>query len=277
MINEIEKTSQRNPDAQLSDDSETQALIEQLPASNYSAKHAVSEGSQTQVPKKKKTGLIIALVAGIVTLIAIVLMIIVTTAKQIVPDNIEAVDPPAINQEEWDYGGVAATVNGVTILEEDITSRIEFVRSLNPAFSNQVAWSQSLADAGLTPESYRESIIMTLAQNIILTQEAVSRGLTVNEDSVNAMIAQTRNSAHATTDAEWLEELQSHGYHDELEYREQLIIDDLTMQMYETFRPDLDLGEKGLAFWDWINELVDNASIVINPMPQDVSYNASIR
>jgi len=249
---------------------------------------------------------------------------------------------------------VAATVNGVKIMEQDITDTIEAMRTQSGDYSEDAAWATALAMSGLTPESLRESVIESKAREIILTQEAESRGITVDMEAIDAQVAQTRITVGADDDATWLEMLQAYGYRDEQAYRDMLVNNEFTIQLYDEFfveptdeelrvfiaqnptaiegftlggadaaadaaadaeaeapegteeeappvetetvvvSPDeVNLNEipadvlsqyedlwstnnKGLAFQEWIEELVDAADIVINDMPANVPYNVDM-
>jgi len=258
---------------------------------------------------------------------------------------------------------VAATVNGVEIYEQDVTDAIEAMRTQSGNYSEDVAWASVLAASGLTPESLRDSVIQTKARDIIISQEAEAQGFAVDDEAIDDSIAQTRQTVGADDDATWLEMLNAYGYRDEQAYRDMLVTNDLTMQLYEEFTveptdeelrtfiaqnptavdgftlpgteppapadtpagtegenaaetpegtegenpadantpeetipvlpEDVDLkaipsdviaqfkdlwlqSNKGLAFQDWIQELIDAADIVINDMPEDVSYNVDM-
>jgi len=247
---------------------------------------------------------------------------------------------------------VAATVNGTEILEQDVTEKIEAMRSQSGDYAEDVNWATALSQSGLTPESLRQSVIDSMARDIVVMQEAESQGFVTDDEAIDEQVSQTRITVGAEDDAAWLEMLQNYGYKDEQAYRDMLVINDLTMQLYNEFaldpsdedlkafiaqNPDLVEGfnlvepttpvaeepeptegtegdaaetevpvepatispsdvdltaipanvlsqykelwsqnNKGLAFQEWIQELVDKADIVVNPMPENVSYNVDM-
>jgi len=250
---------------------------------------------------------------------------------------------------------VAATVNGVNIMEQEVTDAIEAMRAQSGNYTEDVDWATALAMSGLTPESLRDSVIQSKIRDIIITQEAESQGFTIDDEAIDDQVAQTRLTVGADEDDAWLEMLQTYGYQDEKAYRDMLVINDLTMQLYDEFSveptddelrtyiaqnpnavdgfsltgtndtntaadtpagtegepaadaatdteepdvptvspDDVDLktipsstldefkdlwsqNNKGIAFQDWIQELVDAADVVINPMPENVSYNVDM-
>lgn len=130
---------------------------------------------------------------------------------------------------------VAATVNGTEILEQDITDTIEAMRTQNEQYSDPATWAKALAGSGLTPESLRESVIDSQAQQIIVTQEAEAQGFSVDEATIDETVAQTRTQVGAEDDASWLSILQQYGYKDEQAYRDTLVISNLTNQLYAAF------------------------------------------
>jgi len=136
-------------------------------------------------------------------------------------------------------GAVAATVNGTAIMEQDVTDTIEAMRTNSGDYSDPTAWAQALQASGLTPETLRESVIKSKAQNIVITQEATNEGFSPDEDSIEAQITQTRSTVGATDDdATWLKMLQSYGYKDEQAFRDMLTINDLTKQLYDNYTMD---------------------------------------
>ncbi len=88
------------------------------------------------------------------------------------------------NKEEYTLtGGVAATVNGVNIKEDTVTTQIMSLR--NSAYKSDRDWATYLSQQGLTPESYRESVIDSIARQYLLTQAEKEYKITVSEDELN--------------------------------------------------------------------------------------------
>lgn len=137
-------------------------------------------------------------------------------------------------------GGVAATVNGTEIMEQEITEAIEAMRSQNEAYADDASWAQALASSGLTPEELRKTVIESKAQDIALMQAAEEKGYTVDQESVDAQIEQTKATIGAEDEETWIETLQSYGYKDEAAYRHILEVNDLIMQLSEGFEVEED-------------------------------------
>lgn len=88
------------------------------------------------------------------------------------------------NKEEYTLtGGVAATVNGVNIKEDTVTTQIMSLR--NSAYKSDKDWATYLSQQGLTPESYRESVIDSIARQYLLTQAEKEYKIAVSEDELN--------------------------------------------------------------------------------------------
>lgn len=82
-------------------------------------------------------------------------------------------------------GGVAATVNGVNITEDTVTKQIMSARTSSGS-TDDAAWAQYLVNQGLTPESYREQVINSLARQFLLTQAVKDENITVSDDDINS-------------------------------------------------------------------------------------------
>ena len=81
-------------------------------------------------------------------------------------------------------GGVAATVNGTNIKEDTITKQIMSARtSLDKTKDKD--WAQYLADQGQTPESYREAMIRSYANQYLLTEAEKEYNITVTDEDVD--------------------------------------------------------------------------------------------
>lgn len=131
-------------------------------------------------------------------------------------------------------GGVAATVNGTEIMEDTVTERVEFARE-QAGLTDDVAWAQALSSNGQTPETYRGTIIDSLASDIVMEQEAESQGYTVNEENIEAQFEATKEISGGGDEEIWLEALHSQGFKDEDAYREALRTSDLNTQLYDNF------------------------------------------
>lgn len=80
-------------------------------------------------------------------------------------------------------GGVAATVNGVNIKEDTVTEQIMSVRQ--SSYESDEDWATYLSGQGLTPESYRENVIDSVARQYLLTQAEKEYGITVSQEDLD--------------------------------------------------------------------------------------------
>lgn len=115
-------------------------------------------------------------------------------------------------------GGVAATVKGVNITEDTVTNQIMSLRSAY-GYDSDADWAQYLADNNLTPESYREQVINSYAQQYLLTAAQNEYNITVSDDEVE----QAWDEAVASYDSEdaFVQQLATFGYTEE-SYKESL-------------------------------------------------------
>lgn len=91
------------------------------------------------------------------------------------------------SQNKEDYkltGGVAATVDGVSITEDTVTKQIMSTRT-SGGYDTDEKWAQYLVDNNLTPESYRESVIDSLARQYLLTAAEKEYGIEVSDEDVD--------------------------------------------------------------------------------------------
>lgn len=142
-------------------------------------------------------------------------------------------------------GGVAATVNGAEIAEDDVTTTIQNIRSAN-SLDDQDAWGEYLAGAGLTPESVRENIINSLVQEELVKQGAEERGVTVEDSEVDSYVSQIK--ANYDSDDKWKQALQQAGFEDENAYREN-VKDGLTYnKLMDSFEVDDPTDDEVVAY-----------------------------
>lgn len=88
------------------------------------------------------------------------------------------------NKEDYELtGGVAATVNGVNIKEDTVTERIMGVRQ--SAYEKDADWAAYLSGQGLTPETYRESVIDAIARQYLLVEAEKEYEVTVSQDDLD--------------------------------------------------------------------------------------------
>ncbi|MDO4436450.1 MAG: peptidylprolyl isomerase [Coriobacteriaceae bacterium] len=80
-------------------------------------------------------------------------------------------------------GGVAATVNGVNIKEDTVTEQIMGTRQ--SSYEKDEDWATYLSDQGLTPESYRENVINSIARQYLLTEAEKEYKVTVDQKDLD--------------------------------------------------------------------------------------------
>ncbi len=80
-------------------------------------------------------------------------------------------------------GGVAATVNGVNIKEDTVTKQIMSLRE--SSYKSDEDWATYLSQQGLTPASYRDSVIDSIARQYLLTQAEKEYKITVSQDDLD--------------------------------------------------------------------------------------------
>lgn len=87
-------------------------------------------------------------------------------------------------QEYHLTGGVAATVNGTNITEDTITKQIMSYRT-SAGYTEDADWAKFLVDQGMTPESYRENTIRSVASDYLVDSAIREYDITVSDDEVD--------------------------------------------------------------------------------------------
>lgn len=107
--------------------------------------------------------------------------------------------------------GVAATVNGEQIKEQDVTDYIQNYREQS-GMSDEDTWGQFLAANSMTPETFRKEQILEgyMVQNLLLKQGIREYGVTVSSSEVDERIEQIKSS-YDDEDA-FNEALEQYGY-----------------------------------------------------------------
>lgn len=162
--------------------------------------------------------------------------------------------------------GVAATVNGSPIGERSVTAFIEYRRAIE-GLEDDHDWAEWLDVEGLTPESYRESIIEDYIDLELLRQGAEDLGVEVSEDEIDEYITEEWGEM---TDEEWQKNLDRLGITDE-RYRDMAKNALLRSKVAEAISPD-----GSLTWSQYIEELRDDADISIKEMPSGLSYDVDM-
>ena len=128
---------------------------------------------QARKEKLSKAGKIVLVVIGI----AAMLLSVSAMACSGVLNQVQS-------QEDYKLtGGVAATVNGVNIKEDTVTEQIMSLRQ--SSYESDEDWATYLSQQGLTPESYRENVIDSIARQYLLTQAEKEYDITVSQDYID--------------------------------------------------------------------------------------------
>lgn len=137
------------------------------------AAHCKKQVKQARKEKLSKAGKIVLVVIGI----AAMLLSVSAMACSGVLNQVQS-------QEDYKLtGGVAATVNGVNIKEDTVTEQIMSLRQ--SSYESDEDWATYLSQQGLTPESYRENVIDSIARQYLLTQAEKEYDITVSQDDLD--------------------------------------------------------------------------------------------
>lgn len=128
---------------------------------------------QARKEKLSKAGKIVLVVIGI----AAMLLSVSAMACSGVLNQVQSQDDYKLT------GGVAATVNGVNIKEDTVTEQIMSLRQ--SSYESDEDWATYLSQQGLTPESYRENVIDSIARQYLLTQAEKEYDITVSQDDLD--------------------------------------------------------------------------------------------
>lgn len=116
-------------------------------------------------------------------------------------------------------GGVAATVNGTEIPEDEITLAIEGIRE-EQSLTDEDTWGQWMAQTGYTPESVREEVLDTYINKEVLLQHAADKGVTVDDATVQSYVDDMKAN-YSNDEARWQQALKAAGMTED-EYRDNI-------------------------------------------------------
>lgn len=105
-------------------------------------------------------------------------------------------------------GGVAATVNGENIMEDDVTAYVAQIRN-SYSLEENADWTEYLVSNSMTPEQVRTDVINMLAEQKLLTDAAAKAGITVPKSEVETAIASVKSQY--ASDEEFQQALASQG------------------------------------------------------------------
>lgn len=157
------------------------------------------------------------------------------------------------NGEDYELtGGVAATVNGVKITEDTVTEQIMSTRS-SMGYDNDEDWATYLANNNMTPESYRESVIDNIADQLLVSQAERDNNITVSDDEVED--AWKNAAANYDSEDAFIKVLGQIGYTEDT-YKESLRQNLLTQKLYDAVAPVDDPTDDDII--SYVNENLDS-------------------
>lgn len=157
------------------------------------------------------------------------------------------------NGEDYELtGGVAATVNGVKITEDTVTEQIMSTRS-SMGYDSDEDWATYLANNNMTPESYRESVIDNIADQLLVSQAERDNNITVSDDEVED--AWKNAAANYDSEDAFIKVLGQIGYTEDT-YKESLRQNLLTQKLYDAVAPVDDPTDDDII--SYVNENLDS-------------------
>lgn len=146
-------------------------------------------------------------------------------------------------------GGVAATVNGTEIAEDDVTAYIEEVRTSVMSNSSDEnaddAWGNYLSTYGYTPESLRETVIENyFVQRELIRQASEEEGITIDDATIDSYVDRMRSQYDS--DEAWQNALSQTGMTED-EYRDSIRLALENTQLQEKVAPETDPSEEEIV------------------------------
>lgn len=136
-------------------------------------------------------------------------------------------------------GGVAATVNGVEIPEDEVTNMIESIRS-QAGLTDADKWGQWLANNNMTPESVRSEMIDSFVEEELIKEGAADRGLSVDSATVDSYVDSIKSNYGS--DEDWRNALSQAGFTED-RYRDTIETSLLQQQMLASFADEVSVDD----------------------------------
>jgi foldase protein PrsA len=114
-------------------------------------------------------------------------------------------------------GAVAATVNGVEILEDTVTNNIQNIRTYY-SLDDDDTWAQYLSMYGMTAEELRSNQIDALINQELINQFANEYDADATDEEIDESVETMK--ANYSSDEAWESALTTAGFADEQEYRD---------------------------------------------------------
>lgn len=131
-------------------------------------------------------------------------------------------------------GGTAATVNGESIAEDDVTLTVESVRA-QLGVTDEASWANWMISNDYTSEKVREEVLDGLIEQELLRQGAADLGVTVEASEVDEYVNSIKSSFE--NEAAWAEALEQAGMTED-EYRDAIELALLSQGVEESFAAD---------------------------------------
>ena len=143
-------------------------------------------------------------------------------------------------------GGVAATVNGVEIAEDDVTLAVESVRT-NYGITDEASWADWMHTYGYTSESVRSEVIDGYVEQELVRQGAEAAGIVIDAAEIDSYVNSMKSQFE--DDEAWLTALTGAGFADEAEYRETIETSLVVERFEQTFTVDAEPAEEDLLMY----------------------------
>lgn len=208
-------------------------------------------------------------------------------------------------------GGIAATVNGTTISEDQITEYVAQLRK-QQGVEEESAWGEFLVSSQLTPKTLRSGVIDQFVNQELVKQAIKEQNVTVPAEDIDAYIAQIteqQGGEEALNEALQQQGVTMEQLREDVElglaqqkFAEQIAgdvevaddeildllkmygaadadaesLDDIDEGMVESFREQVKSQKVGQAYSEWMNEYRSKAEIKIEDMPKDLPYDIDL-
>ena len=139
-------------------------------------------------------------------------------------------------------GGTAATVNGVDIMEDDVTQQIHTMRVQNNLTSDD-DWGYYLVMVGNTADGMRTSTIESFRDRELKKEGAAELGIQLNTEEVNSQLESIKSNYGS--DEKWSEALSNAGWTAD-QYQAFLEEQVLTSQLNDHFAEGAEITEETL-------------------------------
>lgn len=258
-----------------------------------------------QAPAPKKA-------TGIGDLIAVGVLSLVLGVLLALPTFLGTTSAPANSSYDL-AGGVAATVNGVSIGENDVTKQITALRTQSN-LQDDAIWGQFLVDNDLTPALIRNDVVKGFTTQELIMQAAADQDVKVTDSQIDEqyalMVSQMGGEQQVTNmlqqsgmtvedvresirlsllqeallkklggDAEVSDEEVLNAikqYDPEAVDAGATSLEGVDEQMVSYVRNALAQNKQGAKYSEWMTDFQNKAEITVNDMPQGLPYDVDL-